>query len=225
MTHLKSIKSALVVPASLAMALALSACGSNLNLADNITASGTATVSSGAIDTSLDNVSNGSVTSSEVGLVAYATGTNPRRGQIVALAGIEDGAAVGEPVTGGTVTYDTRYNYQVAAEVERSSLFINGLRGSRASEGRATLTADFDNGTLTGNTSDLDVDGQINGQAVTGTATVDYSLRRTVFGNNTVSGTVQTSLDGQIGSEGVIATFHGRDSTTTVAGGLVGVAN
>jgi hypothetical protein len=157
--------------------------------------------------------------------VSYATGIDENRGQIVAVAGIADGAKVGAPVTDGKVTYSTRYNYQVVDDITRSDTAIQGQRGGRIFDSSTTLTADFGTGELSGNTSDLEVNGRINGDAVTGTAVVNYTLQQGLFGATRLSGTVTTDLDGKIGSDGVIATFEGSDANTVVAGGLVGTAN
>jgi hypothetical protein len=182
-------------------------------------------VSNGEVDVSLSRVIGGSVSSSRVGLVAFATGVDKDRGQIVAVAGIADGATVGEPVTEGTVTYDTRYNYQLAANISRGSSTIAGRTTSRRFDGRTTLTADFDTGRLTGSTSDLEVNGRINGQTVSGTAVVDFDTSSAFSISPPLIGTVSTDLNGQIGDTGVIATFDGSDEDTVVAGGLVGTAN
>jgi hypothetical protein len=182
-------------------------------------------VSNGEVDVSLSRVIGGSVSSSRVGLVAFATGVDKDRGQIVAVAGIADGATVGEPVTEGTVTYDTRYNYQLAANISRGSSTIAGRTTSRRFDGRTTLTADFDTGRLTGSTSDLEVNGRINGQTVSGTAVVDFDTSSASSISPPLIGTVSTDLNGQIGDTGVIATFDGSDEDTAVAGGLVGTAN
>lgn len=206
-------------------AFSLAGCSSGGSLADSTTASRTTSVSDGEVNASLNGLEGGSVSSPLVGLVAYATGTDQNRGQIVAVAGIADGATVGAPVTEGTVTYDTTYNYHVVDDVSRSSTFITGKRATRRFDGQTTLTADFDTGRLTGSTSDLEVDGRINGQTVSGDAVVNYDLPINVFGTTRLSGTVATDLNGRIGSTGVIATFDGSDANTAVAGGLVGTSN
>jgi hypothetical protein len=204
-------------------AFSLAGCGGG-GLAESTTRSATASVSNGEVNTSIASSASGSISSPRVGLVAYATGVDQTKGQIVALAGIADGATVGAPVTSGTVTYDTRYNYHVADNVSRSSSFIRGDRATRRFDGRTTLTANFGTGRLTGSSSDLEVDGRINGQALTGTAVVDYDVGGSL-GQPRLTGSVTTDLNGQIGSNGVIATLHGTDANTAIAGGLVGTSN
>ncbi|MEH6737824.1 MAG: hypothetical protein V7695_04655 [Sulfitobacter sp.] len=115
-------------------------------MADSKTASRITSVSNGEVNVSLEGKEGGSVSCPLVGLVAYASGTDQNRGQIVAVAGIADGATVGAPVSEGTVTYDTRYNYHVVDKVSRSSSFISGTRATRRFDGQTTLTADFDTG-------------------------------------------------------------------------------
>ncbi|MGB3242897.1 MAG: hypothetical protein WBB25_00065 [Sulfitobacter sp.] len=182
-------------------------------------------MSNGEVNASLADKEGSTISSPLVGLVAYATGVDQGRGQIVAVSGIADGATVGAPVSSGRVTYDTRYNYHVADNVSRSSTFIRGDRATRQFDGQTTLTADFGTGRLTGNSSDLAVDGRINGQAVSGNAVVNYNLNGGLLGGTNLNGSVRTDLNGQIGSTGVIATFDGADANTAVAGGLVGTAN
>lgn len=202
----------------------MSACGAG-GRSSSITASGVESVSDGRVNVSLEKESNLSVSNARVGLVAFATGINDRKGQVVAVAGIADNPEVGSPVTEGRVTYNTRYNYIVLDNTNRTDNFINADQGTRRFNGRTTLTADYSAGTLTGSSSDLRVNGQISGQEVSGTARVDYNVRGGFLGTKTLSGRMNTTLDGRIGSTGVIATFHGTDSNTAVAGGLVGEAN
>ncbi|MCF2904253.1 hypothetical protein L0666_04580 [Octadecabacter sp. CECT 8868] len=207
-------------------ALAITAGCVSGGLADSKTASRTASVSNGQVNANLSSESNGSVSDPAVGLVAYATGVDQTRGQIVAVAGIEDNPTVGAPVTtNGVVTYSTRYNYQIADNVTRSDTFISGERATRVFDGQTTLTADFGTGQLTGNTSDLDVNGTINGQNVRGNVVVNYNVPTNIFGTNTLTGSVDADLTGKIGSTGVIGAFTGSDSNTVVAGGIVGTAN
>lgn len=202
----------------------LSACGSG-GRSSNITASGVERVSDGRVDVSLESESNLSVSDARVGLVAFATGINERKGQVVAVAGIADDPEVGDPVTEGTVTYSTRYNYIVLDNTSRSGNYISADQGSRRFVGRTTLTADYSEGTLTGTSSDLEVDGQISGQEVTGSVQVDYNVSGGIVGTKVLSGRMDTALNGQVGSTGLIATFHGTDSNSAIAGGLVGTAN
>ncbi|MBU2991668.1 hypothetical protein Q4555_16070 [Octadecabacter sp. 1_MG-2023] len=203
----------------------LAGCGGD-SLASSKTTSRVASVSGGQVNVGLSSETNGSVSDATVGLVAYATGIDQTRGQIVAAAGIADNPTVGETVTtDGVVTYSTSYNYQIVDDVTRSDTFISGERASRVFDGQTTLTADFGTGQLTGSTTDLDVNGTINGQNVGGNVVVNYNIATSIFSTSSVTGSIDADLTGQIGSTGVIGAFSGSDSNTVVAGGLVGTAN
>lgn len=194
--------------------------GCDNGLADSKTRSGFAWVPGTTVDASLGKELNGSVSRTSVGTVAYVSGLDNKRGQAVALAGIAPGANVGSAVTSGSATYSTTYGYTVIDNVYRTDPTFSKdgeIGGSQREEtGLVTLTADFDKGTLTGSTSGIDVNGTISGSDVGGSVTTTSGPSRTVQG---------ASLDGNIGSTGVIGAFHGSDGNTTVAGGLVGTRN
>ena len=84
----KTISRFFILSISSVAAFTLAGCGSGGGLADSATASRIVPVSNGEVDVSLSQVNGGSVSSSRVGLVAFATGVNQDRGQIVAVAGI-----------------------------------------------------------------------------------------------------------------------------------------
>lgn len=222
----KTISRFFILSISGVTVVALAGCGSGSG-SGGITSTRTASVSNGTVNLAASSDADGSVSSPRVGLVAYASGLDTDNGRVVAAAGIADGATVGEPVSEGTVTYNTTYNYHVIDNAENDGVFIRGERSTRLFDGRTTLTANFDTGRLTGSTSDLDVDGRINGQTVSGTAVVNYDLPASpfIFNSDRLTGTVTTDLNGDIGDTGVIATFDGSDEDTVVAGGLVGTAN
>lgn len=219
----------------------LMACSSGSSLADSTTASRVVGVSNGVAQGSLSQKTNGSVTDarsgsvSRVGLVAYASGIDAERGQMVTVAGIEGTPNVGAEVQSGVVKYDANFNYQLVEDVSRRNTFISGRRQTLRNAGQMELTADFGAGTLKGSGSSTNlnilnaglptsllVDGQINGQAVTGTATVTYPVSQL---SGRVRSNIDTDLNGQIGDNGVIATFTGTNDSTTVAGGIVGAAS
>lgn len=204
--------------ASLAVILSLpvlGACGP-LGLASSATTSQIAPVSGGTVNISLSDEANNSVTRAGVGTVAYVTGIDGDRGQMVAAAGISGTPNVGTARTSGSGTYSTRYEYGVIGNVNRTSTLITGQQGSEA--GTMSLAADFDAGTLTGTASELTVNGTISGSSVGGSVTAHYSV-------GISSGNVNGTLAGDIGTTGIIATFHGSDSDTVMAGGLVGTAD
>ncbi len=176
-------------------------------------------VTGNEINVAINNEINGTVESADVGLVAYASGIDYGRNVAVAYSGMRDGADVGAPVTSGTATYDATYGYTGVDNVD-DEVYV-GLTGTQfeASARGITLDADFDAGTLTGTTADLDVDGAISGSTLSGAVHVDYAL------TGGSSGRLSTTLDGRIGETGVIGAFHGHDEDTAIAGGFVGTRN
>ncbi|QUJ77772.1 hypothetical protein KDD17_07465 [Sulfitobacter albidus] len=210
----------------------LGACGGG-GRADEQTAAFTAGVSNGQVTTDFDGeVVRGSVNDSRVGLVAFARGVDATSGQFVATAGIEGTPNVGDEVGRGTVTYDAEYGHVAVFNVSRGETSIQGIGLSQAETGTARLTADFSAGTLTGSgtgggaatPNGIRVDGRVNGQSVSGTATATYSTA-TSFATLGNSDTIDVRLDGAIGSTGVIATYVGKTEDVTIAGGLVGTAD
>lgn len=187
-------------------------------------ASGFASVSGGEIAVNLESEFNGSIDSApNIGRVAYMTGIDDRGGQIESYSGIIGTPSVGAEVVRGTATYDARYEYIVVDRVNKSGGFIQGNRGGEI--GVIRLTADLSDKTLTGNTSELRVDGRIDGKDISGTVVAKYAYGLTAFSPDTITGRVKGPLDGRIGARGVIGTFHGNDANTTMAGGFVGEAN
>jgi hypothetical protein len=203
----------------LSVLTALGACSTSSGVASSATAARTASVDNGVVQLSLEDEVNGNVSDASVGLVAFVAGIDDDRGQMVAAAGIEGTPTVGAEVQSGTVRYDTKYNYAAVRDVSRSSTFISGTTITLINDGSTTLVANFDEGSLVDTGGNLSVDGQINGQNVSGTAQVSYQAGLTVFSPRQ---TIDTDLNGRIGADGVIATFKGTDATTTIAGGLVG---
>lgn len=198
----------------------LAGCGSN-SLPSETTASGVRAVSGGEVNAELASERNDSVSNASVGTIAYVTGLNQNTGQAAGYAGIAPGANVGNAVTSGTASYATRYEYDVIDNVVRTTGTIGGDRASES--GTLTLNADFGSGTLTGSNSELVVNGTVNGTTLGGTVTASYSSL-VLIGDN-VNGTVDGVLAGDVGSTGVIGAFHGTDSNTVLAGGIVGTSN
>lgn len=145
-------------------------------------------------------------------LVEFAAGLNTQTGEAVATAGVIN-SDVGAPVIGGFAQYHAEYNYVVLDDVriENDRIAANAVQplGNQS----IVLDADFDAGTLTGRTFDLDVAGTISGSAVGGSVTVTPQIGVTANGR----------LQGQIGEDGVAAAFVGASDTSVLAGGLVGV--
>ncbi len=206
--------------------LALAACsggsGGSSGLAGTTTRADLVSVTGTQANIVLNSEQNNNIQDARVGLVAYATGTDVVAGQVVAAAGIRAGADVGTVRTSGTASYNTVYAYDVVDNVTRTATTIGGTRYTQPAQ-TMTLNADFGARTLTGTSPDLSVSGTITGNAVSGTATVDYAFNPII--GTPAAGRVTTTLNGNVGSTGVIGAFQGADSNTVVAGGLVGVAN
>lgn len=196
----------------------VSACGGSSGglFTPDTTESGQRVVSGGQVNVSLRDETNGSVEVPSVGLIAYVTGLSSDRTIVTSYAGIQSGATVGPAETSGTGSYTARYAYTGTHKTFPSST-INSVFGS--GERIVTLNADFDNNTLRGTTPDIDVNGRIAGTSLRGNVVVDYNA------GLGVSGRVNTTLNGQIGSTGVIGVFTGDTDTNTIAGGFVGTRN
>ncbi len=168
----------------------------------------------------------GSVSNS-VGLVAYSIGYDGDTAQGVAASGYRIDGGVGSVVTTGTVNYDTQYGLGVLSGISRSTTgAINSISADTRyrEEGELVLSADFDNGSLTGSDSAISVDGSITGGDVSGSVTVYYE-DGFVSGVPERNATMTTSLEGAIGADGVIGRFKGTDGdNVSVAGGFVGEA-
>lgn len=206
--------------AAVASIFAVSACTSSGGGSGAPAVSGIIAPVGSVIPVSLSQELNLTVSDSRVGTVAYVTGIDNVNGQIEGYAGVRSGANVGNTVTGGgTAVYAGQYGYQVVDNVQRTSATIGGDRVTET--GSILLTANFNQGTLTGNGAELDVNGTISGAQVGGTVTANYS-QSTLLGG-TVSGTVSGQLTGNIGDNGMIGAFHGTDSNTVLAGGVVAV--
>ena len=175
----------------------------------------TATVTGGIVDETLSSEQNRSVSAVGVGTVAFVTGVDSDRGQMVASVGISGTPTVGAARTTGSGTYTTSYRYGVIDGITRSSSVISGYRGEES--GTMTVTADFDSGQVSGSNSELTVSAHASGNSLNGSVTANYSYTG-------ASGSVAGSLEGQIGATGIIATFHGHDENTVMAGGLVGTS-
>lgn len=190
---------------------ALTACGPG-GVASTTTRSYAEALSTTPHNISLDSEWNDTVSNGSVGTVAYTSGLDLVAGQAVTATGIVGTPTVGSARTSGSGTYDVDYEYDAIDSVVRTDTTLFGTRTYHS--GNITLNADFDAGTLTGSDFNLDVNGTISGTDVGGSVTAQA-----------FTSTVDGDLDGLIGTTGVIATFHGTDSNTTMAGGFVGTAN
>lgn len=175
------------------------------------TESGFAHVDDGEVTVRLYDEAKGSVEDVS-GIVAFKTGRNFAADTYYAYAGIQDDWDVGDEVSSGTAEYDVNYAYFVIDDIA----LVDGFAAGNGVEERGTLTliADFDDGVLTGRNSDLSVHGDIAGDDLSGSVLATYS-------DPDVSGSIAGTLDGYIGSLGVIGAFHGHDDNTVMSGGFV----
>lgn len=127
---------------------------------------------------------------------AYQIGRVRNTDDFVAVAGILRENSVGGAPTVATARYTGQYNLSYA---DRGRFEANV-------SGNITLTADFTNGRLTGEAGRLSIDGRINEQNVTGSATYRG---------------VRATLTGQIGDSRTVGAFAGNTANAVVAGGYI----
>lgn len=163
------------------------------------------------------------------GLVEYALGVDAARQEVSGIASIRS-SNVGAPVTTGTATYRTAYSYNAIDEIGTDNITVPplalnaqgqavrtgatgfGLALSSTPFQTVDLAADFDAGTLTGGNSEISVAGQVSGAALGGSVTATPRAGTSI----------SADLQGQIGSDGLVGAFAGRDADSVVVGGLVG---
>lgn len=141
---------------------------------------------------------------------AFAGGTNDSG--LAGYAGIISGSTEGDIVPSGSATYDTEYTLYRVTEINLTETgFGEGFVTGRPAvvNGNITLTADFDDRSLSGTSEFLSVDGRIEGTTLSGSVTY-----RQVAG----------ALDGVIGADRTVGAFHGNDKDLIYAGGFVGTA-
>lgn len=175
------------------------------------TESGFATVTGSEINIALFDEANGNV-SNDSGLVAFVTGTSFYGDTYKALSGIRSDYDVGTDVGTGEAVYVADYAYYVIDDIQLRDGYAQGTGVEE--RGQITITADFDDRTISGTDSALVVGGNIYGGLIEGVVTAIYS-------DPEVSGQINGDLQGYIGDEGIIAAFHGNDPDTVMAGGLV----
>lgn len=176
--------------------------------------------SNGLADIDLTDERNRTV-SNAVGTVAYVAGIDTERAQVVTAVGYVETGGVGEAVTSGTIDYDVSYGGVAAYNIYRpASSSQGGAIGADLElvRGDVILTADFDQGVLTGGDDVIDVNGVISGTDLGGSVGLTHPSYPT-FG-------VDADLEGAIGADGVIGAFKGvSDDDVTVSGGFVGTSN
>ena len=134
------------------------------------------------------------------------------------FAGLVPGATVAPPLSGGTASYQGRFEVAVLGDITRTSDSVGFT--SFSDDGVLTLIANFDDQTLTGHglgrdggdinplldNNELAVDGRFDGNALEGSVTY-----------NGVTG----PLLGLVGADEVIGAFHGNSDTQLHAGGFI----
>lgn len=125
---------------------------------------------------------------------AYQMGRIRGTQRFAGVAGIAPNSDVGNAPTTATATY--RGSYSVAYAERRLQ---------EQASGTISLDANFNEGTLTGSAGRLDVNGQITGQNIGGTA----SYRG-----------VEADLTGRIGSTRAVGAFAGNTTDAVVVGGF-----
>lgn len=140
---------------------------------------------------------------------AYAVGAR-EDGGFAGYAGLLDSTSVAASPGSGSATFDARYRLLEVSDINVSSTFVTG--STDAVSGDITLRADFDAGSLRGDSSDglLRVRGTL-------------SDRNSVGGAVTFRG-VDGDLRGMVSDREVVGAFHGHDDETIFAGGFTGDA-
>ncbi|WP_292021455.1 hypothetical protein [Maritimibacter sp. UBA3975] len=151
----------------------------------------------------LNNAELASVADPAIGGVTFLVGTDSD--SALGYAAVNFGSAPGTTVTTGGATYDASYRVVQLSNVKKSGSTLTA--DTLIDSGLITLTADFDAGTLTGSSGDLDVAGLILVNDLNGAVSF-----RSVAG----------ALDGEIGADGVLGAFHGSTGGTVYAGGFAG---
>lgn len=127
---------------------------------------------------------------------AYQMGRVRNSNEFLGVAGILPNSQVGASPTVATATYSGRYDLAYA----------DGNRFDRNVSGNITLDADFNGGTLTGQSGGLTVNGSITGQRIGGTASY---------------GGVNAGLTGRIGNDRAVGAFAGNTNRKVLAGGFI----
>ncbi|WP_238368607.1 hypothetical protein [Mesobacterium pallidum] len=136
---------------------------------------------------------------------AYKVGEIEGKG-FVAHAGLTEGTAVAAPPSTGSAVMTGSYEAGYISGITRSGDYLQGWTGSARSG--LTLTADFDDGTLSGTSTDrrLRVRGTFSGRDLSGEVTFDND---------------DGDLEGLVGPGKAIGVFHGNDDTDVFAGGFI----
>lgn len=171
--------------------------------------------SNGTIDQELSGCSHSScsgyLTDDQGNYAAYKIGIDPDGlDQFIALAGTSFiDAPIDDLPTQGQAEYAGEYRVLYIEDVEANETSNNvyQLVGfQNIDSGQITLTADFENSTLSGGSSNLSVDATFTGNELGGT--VSYK-------------SVEGDVQGQITSDQALAAFQGHDDVTAYAGAFI----
>lgn len=131
-----------------------------------------------------------------LGGFAYQIGPVEGANEFLGVAGIAPDTQVGGAPTTATATYNGDYNLAYA----------DRTRFERSVSGTIALDADFNSGTLTGQSGGLTVEGTITGQNIGGSA----SYRG-----------VNADLTGQVGASRAVGAFAGHNDDAVLTGGFI----
>lgn len=134
---------------------------------------------------------------------AYASGSITNEG-LIAVSGVIPGSTGGAVVSSGSATYAGRYELLRMSNIDLSGGFISASQTQRT--GTINLLANFSNGTLTGQSGGLSINGVVSGTGISGGVTFEG---------------VAGDLTGVIGDDKAIGAFHGNSANLIYAGGFL----
>ncbi|MEP5151640.1 hypothetical protein [Planktotalea sp.] len=155
----------------------------------------------GKFSTTIDTIFNGSFEDDSGN--GYAVEISRKDTAFNAKVGVIQSSDPGDfPINGGA---NMQGSYQVA-EVGKSDGDFREFGEVAVTEGRISLYADFEHGTLHGDSDDLIIDGLFTSNTLTGNA---YFKQR------------EADLTGLVGEDRAIGVFHGSDAATAFVGGFL----
>lgn len=157
----------------------------------------------GIYSTALSSQRSGRDTALDGDGYGYRVGARSSTG-LIGQSGIIPGTSVAAAPTSGSVGYSGTFEL---AKITGISLSGNQIGGFSSYDGRSlSLTASFDDNTLSGTSGDLAVNGAISNGQLSGNVIYDG-----------LSGT----LDGVIGADRAVGVFHGNGPDAIYAGGFL----
>ena len=125
-------------------------------------------------------------------------------GGFIGQAGLIPGSDVLPAPATGSASYTGRWELAKVTSIFIEGGNINGF--SSTDSGTITLLADFDDGSISGASGGLSIDGNVSGGQLSGDVTYNGT---------------EGDLTGIIGSDQAIGAFHGNDGNQIFAGGFV----